>query len=108
MDIPIKLAYTLSLLLKREKTRERIRTEAFVIEKSIEKYGFLPCVVRTLNLATSISKTYEGFYNELLYGVGSSSRKTPARGVGCFAKIGDKRLNQRHEDFQSHREILSL
>lgn len=42
IDIPIKAAYTLSLLLKEAETRERIKTEAFCIQQSIKETGFLP------------------------------------------------------------------
>lgn len=42
IDIPIKAAYALSLLLKEAETRERIKTEAFDIQQSIKETGFLP------------------------------------------------------------------
>jgi len=42
IDIPIKPAYTLSLLLQRTETYERIKTEAFFIQNSMEETGFLP------------------------------------------------------------------
>ncbi|HXH54312.1 MAG TPA: ParB/RepB/Spo0J family partition protein [Gammaproteobacteria bacterium] len=42
IDIPIKAAYTVSLLLKGAESRARIKTEAFYIQQSIKEIGFLP------------------------------------------------------------------
>jgi len=42
MNIPIKPAYALSLLLKNAETRERIKKEALFIQKSMEETEFLP------------------------------------------------------------------
>ncbi len=62
MDVPIKPVYTLSLLLKKVETRERIKTEAAVIQKNMTETGFLPAsqvLRRLIATAKDIINTFE-------------------------------------------------
>ncbi len=66
MDIPIKAAYALSSLLKREEARERIRTEALAIQKSMGKHGFLPASKVLHKLIAAVNDDVRAFETVVL------------------------------------------